>query len=572
MSQRSWWIVRIPLVVSTSTADARPVIAPLAPPPLEPPQDRRRGWSITLWVCWGALMARRDRVVCHLSARGDAPGDADWRRRVIKLYTVHATRGLFGLGPYSRFGWHHPGSFYFYLLAPFYVASGQHSLAISVGAYAINLTALVVMLSCLCRHAGAGISLAIIASLSTYVARLSGLVLTSAWNPHVLLLPFAAVLVLAPIVATGQLSVLPLLVLVASFVAQTHVGLVPCVVSVAACAVIVGVRASRPASPTGAARHAGFWIAVSLALLGIVWFPPVYQELTTTNGNLSQLARFFLAGQSVSSLISRADALASWSMVITAPIRPHLTLPGGAESPLIYSTALTAAAMAQIPMLWWAGWWAARRGRPLEALYCRLCALASVVALVSVARVRGGLPDHIVYWVSVIGVCNISALSAVVLLWIRAHWRVALPRVISSIVAPVAALAYVLVAAGDGAHRFQRARQLAIRHQDEPSPTASLAQATRQMLARAHVRAPRVFLAGDSWAETTGIVLQLTAIRFTCWRCRLNGSWASPASGSAAGSSRRGALANRAVRHVVDRGFGQWRLVDGGGFGDSAVG
>jgi hypothetical protein len=572
MSQRSWWIVRIPLVVSTSTADARPVIAPLAPPPLEPPQDRRRGWSITLWVCWGALMARRDRVVCHLSARGDAPGDADWRRRVIKLYTVHATRGLFGLGPYSRFGWHHPGSFYFYLLAPFYVASGQHSLAISVGAYAINLTALVVMLSCLCRHAGAGISLAIIASLSTYVARLSGLVLTSAWNPHVLLLPFAAVLVLAPIVATGQLSVLPLLVLVASFVAQTHVGLVPCVVSVAACAVIVGVRASRPASPTGAARHAGFWIAVSLALLGIVWFPPVYQELTTTNGNLSQLARFFLAGQSVSSLISRADALASWSMVITAPIRPHLTLPGGAESPLIYSTALAAAAMAQIPMLWWAGWWAARRGRPLEAWYCRLCALASVVAFVSVARVRGGLPDHIVYWVSVIGVCNISALAAVVLLWIRAHWRLALPRVISSIVAPVAALAFVLVSAGDGAHRFQRARQLAIRHRDEPSPTASLAQATRQMLARAHVRAPRVFLAGDSWAETTGIVLQLTAIRFTCWRCRLNGSWASPASGSAAGSSRRGALANRAVRHVVDRGFGQWRLVDGGGFGDSAVG
>ena len=38
---------------------------------------------------------------------------------VIESYTLQASQGRLLLGPYSRFAWHHPGPFYFFLMAPF---------------------------------------------------------------------------------------------------------------------------------------------------------------------------------------------------------------------------------------------------------------------------------------------------------------------------------------------------------------------------------------------------------------------------------------------------------------------
>ena len=36
---------------------------------------------------------------------------------LAELYTRHAARGDLLLGPYSRFGWHHPGPLLYYLYA-----------------------------------------------------------------------------------------------------------------------------------------------------------------------------------------------------------------------------------------------------------------------------------------------------------------------------------------------------------------------------------------------------------------------------------------------------------------------
>src|SRR5262245_65035231 len=62
--------------------------------------------------------------------------------------------------------------------------------------------------------------------LFVYFARLPEL-LTSAWNPHVSVWPFAALLVCSTAVISGDLGVLPLWVLFASLVMQTHVGFAP---------------------------------------------------------------------------------------------------------------------------------------------------------------------------------------------------------------------------------------------------------------------------------------------------------------------------------------------------------
>ena len=53
---------------------------------------------------------------------------------VIELYTLHATGFRQLLGPYSRFGFHHPGPAMFYVLAPFYAVSGHATASLSVAA------------------------------------------------------------------------------------------------------------------------------------------------------------------------------------------------------------------------------------------------------------------------------------------------------------------------------------------------------------------------------------------------------------------------------------------------------
>ncbi len=82
-------------------------------------------------------------------------------------------------------------------------------------------------------------AVAVTASLAVYLWRLPPL-LVSAWNPHLVLLPLAALIVSASIAAAGRLSLLPVTIVMASFVSQTHIGLLPCAAAVTACALVAG--------------------------------------------------------------------------------------------------------------------------------------------------------------------------------------------------------------------------------------------------------------------------------------------------------------------------------------------
>jgi hypothetical protein len=73
---------------------------------------------------------------------------------VIESYTLYASRARLLVGPYSRYGWHHPGPLYFYLLAPFSVLSGRLATGLNAGALAINLLSVIVIALVVRRIAG----------------------------------------------------------------------------------------------------------------------------------------------------------------------------------------------------------------------------------------------------------------------------------------------------------------------------------------------------------------------------------------------------------------------------------
>jgi hypothetical protein len=61
---------------------------------------------------------------------------------LLELSTGEALRATQLLGPYSRFGWRHPGPAYFYLLAPLYGVSGASSASLPVAVLIFNWAAL----------------------------------------------------------------------------------------------------------------------------------------------------------------------------------------------------------------------------------------------------------------------------------------------------------------------------------------------------------------------------------------------------------------------------------------------
>src|SRR3954471_1723225 len=123
-----------------------------------------------------------------LVARGGRPVVPVSDTAVIESYTLYASRAQLLVGPYSRYGWHHPGPLYFYLLAPVYVLAGRSTPGLSAGALLINLSSVVLLAWVMVRAGDGWLAVMATAAIAVYAWRLPPL-LASAWNPHVVVLP-----------------------------------------------------------------------------------------------------------------------------------------------------------------------------------------------------------------------------------------------------------------------------------------------------------------------------------------------------------------------------------------------
>jgi len=419
---------------------------------------------------------------------------------VIELYTWQACHGLWAYGPYSRFGWHHPGPLYFYLLAPFYAASGHHTLALDAGAFAINLVTLTIAVWALVRFARTPMALAVLVALAGYVFEVARL-LTSVWNPHVLLVPFGALIVIAAMVMAGRLALLPILLAIGSFAAQSHAGLLPVVIVVCLSALAGGLWQTR--------QRRWFWLALSAGLLALLWALPIMEQLTAPTGNLTAMVHFFGPSGPAGAGISFSDAVIVWADTLTAAARAEVVVPYGnviTISPSLWRPMLAAL---EVLLLGLAAWHLRRRQRDIESALALICAIASVVGLVSIARIRGGLVDHLVGWVTLLGVLNIGVLIGTALTWIDERSPGIFRRL-----APIAALAgpaLVIGVAWYGAARLEFQRQEVVRKSTGGrTPTQALYQELRVAMTRAKIQKPLIHAAVLSWPQAAGIALQLT--------------------------------------------------------------
>jgi hypothetical protein len=329
---------------------------------------------------------------------------------LLELSTGEALRGAQLLGPYSRFGWRHPGPAYFYLLAPLYGASDASSASLPVAVLVFNWAALVGVVACLRRWVDqAAVPIFALALLLLYGLYLGPGFLYNIWNPAVTILPLGVFLILCAGLACGRTMVLPIVAGLGSFLVQTHLGYLPCVAAGVLTSGALWLRLRR--RDGGVATSPRLPMILAVATLAAVWAMPLFEQTTRDPGNMSLVLRFF-SGESDGHTWGEALAVVAreiawpWSYMLFG------TLPWYAPYPPLegWRQAVGGAfALGQIGLL---ACWSVRLREPsfFRALAC-VCLACTIVAVLATTRVSGEIRPYVTAWISMVGV--IGSLAAI---------------------------------------------------------------------------------------------------------------------------------------------------------------
>jgi hypothetical protein len=286
----------------------------------------------------------------------------------------------------------HPGPLSFYALWPTYILFGATAWALQVATAVLNLLAMTAATWIAHRRGGWRLALGIAAGLAVLGRAYSPAWLTEGWNPYMPMLWWVVFLLAIWSLLCHDLMLLPVAVFAGSLCMQTHVpymGLVAGVGVVALVAIVMWFIPRRNESKPR--RYLFSWGAPSLALGGLLWLPPIYEQFTRPRGNFWMIYESF-ADPSEARPGFRTD-LKVW----LANLDPAHLVRG-------HSFSDTAAASISIPALLLLVAWAAAAvyaWRADHVLVRRLhvvLAAALVLGLVSITRIHGMVWYYLVLW------------------------------------------------------------------------------------------------------------------------------------------------------------------------------
>jgi hypothetical protein len=211
------------------------------------------------------------------------------------------------------------GPMLFWLLAPAARLGPPAWLAITIGA--ANTAAIVGCVALARRRGGALLMLATAAAIAVMCRSLAPEVLHDIWNPSAAVLPFTLLIFLCWSLACGEHRLLPLTVLVASFVAQCQLTFaLPALLLLCVGLGGLGVslwrsrrrapdrdaaaEADRAGAPEaaldpGPARggRARWWLLASVLVVAACWTAPLIDEIGEPRGNLTRIVETATAGE-----------------------------------------------------------------------------------------------------------------------------------------------------------------------------------------------------------------------------------------------------------------------------------
>jgi hypothetical protein len=312
----------------------------------------------------------------------------------------------------------HPGPLSFYALAPAYRLLGRSAWSLQAGTVLIHGVAIATALWIARRRGGLPLVLAMAATLALLTRGYGVATLTEPWNPYLPLLWWFVFLLAVWSVVAGDLKLLVVAVVAASFCAQTHVPYLAMTLGlggVAVVAALVHLRRRR--------RGVG-WLAAAAVVGLLLWTPPLIDQATAEHGNLGKLVDHFtdppeepvglakgvelaLLHLDVASLASGQHG--SLGSLVTATAEP--------EGSVVPGLALLLVWLGSVVVAW------LRRSRPggRELLALDLVVAAGLAfGAVSMGRIFGDLWYYLMLWA-----WGVTALLVVAVVWTAV---LALPR------------------------------------------------------------------------------------------------------------------------------------------------
>lgn len=246
----------------------------------------RPAWPLlTLVVSIPLIVAVAQRVGQQVVPVGDLA--------ITDLAVRDVSRGhLTLLGPYSRYGWNHPGPAMFVLMAPFQWLSGGAAWGTILGANALKALGLGLSLREGERLGGRVLAVVVAVVLALALAPLGAEFAIDPWNPWIAVVYLPATVLGTASVLSGHRRALLPLVFSASVMTQSHVGFVPIVgvIGLTALALVAVDRTTRRR-----VLGAGRWTSalIGSAVLGFVfWVGPAW-DAAFGRGNVQAMYRYF---------------------------------------------------------------------------------------------------------------------------------------------------------------------------------------------------------------------------------------------------------------------------------------
>jgi hypothetical protein len=374
---------------------------------LKPSLSSSSGWITTAAALLAVLpylydLARTLLDEGHGVQWGDGALEALATRDVWRWHQV--------LGPYSRYGWHHPGPALFYWLALPDRLLGSGGPGIEVGIILLNGAAAGAIVLVLGRHWGPWLAVWASACVSLLHVVLGGAIWRDLWNPYVVIMPMALLVVLAADAATGRVASWCWALVVASFTIQTHVSTAPAAVVLLALSLaglVWGWRARRRFELSVR------WAGAGLVVAALLWVPPLIDAVRHHPSNLSLMVKFFRARHPVHSLFEAArTSLSSVSVVIFGRQGSPATVVIRSTSTLVVSTLGLLLLIVMIIAIAWLG---LRHGSRLGLWLMSLSVIGFVVATFAGTRVVGDIAQYLTIWQVCLPITLLLALGAVIL-------------------------------------------------------------------------------------------------------------------------------------------------------------
>lgn len=318
----------------------------------------------------------------------------DWAVLTLRVDDVGQYTPL--VGPYSRFGWNHPGPLMYLLLSLPYKVLGGSPEALLASAATLN-AATVAAIAAVAWRRGRLPMVALSMIVLAIIFQATGpALLRDPWNPFLTLLPLALVVFLAWSVIEGDTWMWPLLLFVTSFELQSHIGYLPMIGMIFVSIFVLAWQRSSLLDLLPSSSTARRWvIGTSCVVLLLCWLPVLIDQFFET-GNLGAIASYFASpGDQPAGL---GTALTTAADQLRLPSAPWLgrTEFAGSDGALLGSSVL--GLLLPLGAMIGTGW-IALRTRQLSALRFQIAVGATTLGgIVATARVIGPLFDWVVRW------------------------------------------------------------------------------------------------------------------------------------------------------------------------------